>query len=69
MYICICNGVTDRAIRAAVAEGAATISDVTQRLGVAAGCGCCREAAQQVIHEAACGGRCGSCSRHSLATA
>jgi bacterioferritin-associated ferredoxin len=66
MYICICHGVTDRQIHAAVSEGAATLEDVSFALGVGSGCGCCRESAQQEIE------RCRSCPnvhtrRHSAA--
>jgi bacterioferritin-associated ferredoxin len=67
MYVCICHAVTDREIRAAVTAGAASLSDVSMTLGVATGCGCCREAAQQVIHETRCGGDCGSCTRRHAA--
>ena len=45
MYICICNAITDRQIRAAVASGAASLGELSMQLGVGAGCGCCREAA------------------------
>jgi bacterioferritin-associated ferredoxin len=69
MYICICNAVTDRQIRAAVAAGAASLSDVSMQLGVGAGCGCCREAAEQLIHRSACGGDCSTCDRREIAAA
>jgi bacterioferritin-associated ferredoxin len=49
MYVCICNAVTDREIRAAVARGATRLEDLTLTLGVGAGCGCCREAALATI--------------------
>jgi bacterioferritin-associated ferredoxin len=63
MYICICNAITDRQIRAAVAAGAASLGEVSMQLGVGAGCGCCRDAAQRVVHDAACGGDCSTCVR------
>ncbi len=63
MYICICNAITDRQIRAAVAGGASSFSEVSMQLGVGAGCGCCREAAQQVIRDSSCGGDCSTCVR------
>jgi len=69
MYVCICNAVTDRQIRAAVEAGASGLGEVSLQLGVAAGCGCCREMALQVIHEASCSGRCSSCRRQHLAAA
>lgn len=67
MYICICNAVTDRQIRTAVAAGAASLDDLAMTLGVGAGCGCCREAAEQVIHDTTCSGNCVSCARQRLA--
>jgi bacterioferritin-associated ferredoxin len=68
MYVCICHAVTDREIRAAVTAGAGSLSDLAMQLGVATGCGCCREAAQQVIHETRCSGNCAGCA-HRLAAA
>ncbi|HPE02759.1 MAG TPA: (2Fe-2S)-binding protein [Burkholderiaceae bacterium] len=63
MYVCICNAVSDREIRAEVAAGARSLADITVALGVAAGCGCCRETAQRVVDEALCGGDCARCAR------
>ena len=45
MYVCICNGITDRDIRQAAAAGASTLNDLTRELGVAAGCGRCASCA------------------------
>jgi bacterioferritin-associated ferredoxin len=58
MYVCICAAVTDREVRKAAAAGADTLDKLTMALGVGAGCGCCREAAQQVLVEAGCGQGC-----------
>jgi len=69
MYICICSAITDRQIRAAVAAGATSLEDVSMQLGVGAGCGCCREAAQQIVRDAACAGGCSTCSRREVAAA
>jgi bacterioferritin-associated ferredoxin len=52
VYICLCNGVTEKQIRDAVCEGAATVCDLGARLGVATGCGCCHASAAQVLDEA-----------------
>jgi bacterioferritin-associated ferredoxin len=68
VYICICNAITDRQIRAAVAAGASSLGEVSMQLGVGAGCGSCREAAQHVIRDAACGGDCATCAQHEAAT-
>jgi bacterioferritin-associated ferredoxin len=61
MYVCICNAVTDRQISAAVAAGAASLDDLSMQLGVAAGCGCCRETAQRMLDSRACCGDCTHC--------
>jgi bacterioferritin-associated ferredoxin len=51
MYVCICNGITDRDIRRAAAEGAQTLGDLQRELGVGAGCGCCASCAHAVLCE------------------
>lgn len=52
MYICICNGVTDRAIRECAAEGACSMRDLECALGVGSGCGRCRASAEEILQEA-----------------
>jgi len=54
MYICVCNAITERQVRATVAAGAATLSDLQFELGVASCCGCCAETASEYLP----GGRC-----------
>ncbi len=51
MYVCLCNGITEGQIRDAVSEGAHSLRDLRQRLGVASCCGKCADCAQQVVHE------------------
>jgi bacterioferritin-associated ferredoxin len=45
MYICVCRGVTERALREAVAQGACSIPELAERLGLGTGCGRCLEEA------------------------
>ena len=52
MYICICKSVTDKQIRRAAAAGADNLYELRERLGVAAGCGSCASAAQEILDEA-----------------
>lgn len=52
MYVCLCKGVTDHAIRDAVTAGAGSLRDVSRELGVARQCGKCASAAKSVIAEA-----------------
>lgn len=41
MYICVCNGVTDRDIHEAIKQGAERMRDLRICLGVAGQCGAC----------------------------
>jgi len=52
MYVCICNAVTDRQIKAAVQEGYGTFKKIQQQLDVGTGCGKCECHAKEVILEA-----------------
>lgn len=49
MYICICNAVTDKMIKAAVAEGAASLDDLQRLTGCGGGCGSCIELAEDLL--------------------
>lgn len=49
MFVCICNAVTDRQIKETVAAGAVTLTDLTDRLGVANCCGCCADLASSFL--------------------
>lgn len=49
MFICICNAITERQVQAAVADGAATLSELQGQLGVASCCGCCADTAAEYL--------------------
>jgi bacterioferritin-associated ferredoxin len=51
MYICICKGVTDNAIRKAVNQGAGRMRDLRTCLGVAGQCGACACHAKAVLEQ------------------
>lgn len=51
MYICICNAVTESAIRQAVQAGARSIFDLTAQTGCSTQCGCCANLARQILDE------------------
>lgn len=52
MYICICNGITERDIRrACTEEGVQSLRELERCLGVGAGCGLCRSAAQELLSD------------------
>lgn len=52
MYVCVCNAVTERQIRAAAREGATGLRDLSAQLGVASCCGCCAKLASEVLEQA-----------------
>ncbi|MGI1678494.1 MAG: bacterioferritin-associated ferredoxin [Cellvibrionaceae bacterium] len=51
MYVCLCNNVTDRAIKRSVRNGAENLQAVQNELGVANQCGRCACLANDIIHE------------------
>ena len=50
MLVCHCRAVTDRAIRAAVRNGAQTVSDVARSCGAGGTCGGCHDTVKALIH-------------------
>ena len=52
MYVCVCNGVTDRDIRQAAQAGCGSVAELTMRTGCGACCGSCVEMACQLLDEA-----------------
>jgi len=51
MYICICNGITERQIIQAAEHGARSGEDLERGLGVGVTCGCCRTCARELLAE------------------
>ncbi len=49
MYVCICQAVTDREIREAAEDGACSVRELGQQLGVATGCGRCAAEARRLL--------------------
>ncbi|MEL1265459.1 (2Fe-2S)-binding protein [Pseudoxanthomonas putridarboris] len=49
MYVCICNGVTERQIREAAAHGCRTVAELTMRTGCGATCGTCLDTAVDLL--------------------
>jgi bacterioferritin-associated ferredoxin len=52
MYVCLCNGITDTQIRAAIQRGASSLKDVRATLGVASQCGKCGIMTREILREA-----------------
>jgi len=51
MYICICKGVTDSAIREAISQGAVRMRDLKNCLGVTEQCGLCACHTKEVLDQ------------------
>jgi bacterioferritin-associated ferredoxin len=51
MYVCVCNAITDRDIRKAAEAGIEDLWTLQRELGVAAGCGSCRDMASAILSE------------------
>jgi bacterioferritin-associated ferredoxin len=49
MFVCVCNGVTERQIEKAIEQGATSLPELTSVLGIAAGCGTCADYARQML--------------------
>jgi bacterioferritin-associated ferredoxin len=52
MYVCICHSVTDRQIREAVDQGAASLEDLGETLALGTSCGKCLDCASEVLADA-----------------
>ena len=52
MYVCVCHGVTDRAIRQVAQAGACSLAELAQTLRVATCCGKCADLAQTLLEAA-----------------
>lgn len=51
MYVCLCKGITDTQIRAAVQDGASSVRDLRNSLGVASQCGKCGILTRDIMRE------------------
>ena len=51
MYVCICNAITDKQIRKAAESGVQDLWGLQRELGVAVGCGSCKEMASEILRE------------------
>lgn len=52
MYVCICNGVTERDIRDAAQAGCRSVPEMTMRTGAGANCGSCLDMVGSLLGEA-----------------
>lgn len=50
MYVCLCKGVTDRQIREAIEDGATSIRQLRNCLGVTSQCGKCGITTREILN-------------------
>lgn len=51
MYVCLCKGITDSQIRAAIEDGANSFKEVRNTLGVGSQCGKCGILTREILRE------------------
>lgn len=51
MYVCICNDVKEKQIKAAIASGIDTLAGLQETLDVATCCGCCEPMVNDYLEE------------------
>lgn len=61
MYVCLCAGVSDGEIKAAIRDGAETVDEVMYCTGAGTGCGSCVPTIEELIVETS--GAAKSCRR------
>jgi bacterioferritin-associated ferredoxin len=52
MVVCVCQGVNESTVRAAIADGAASVSDIRRTCGAGADCGACCGMLAELVDEA-----------------
>lgn len=51
MYVCLCTGVTDKAIKEAIREGATTMRELYKETNIGSQCGKCCQCAKAILNE------------------
>lgn len=51
MYVCLCNGITEREVRRAAEEGCRDVHELTMRSGCGSSCGSCLPLAAEILAE------------------
>ncbi len=51
MIVCVCAGISERKLRAVVADGATTLKQIERRCGAGAGCGACRPLLRECLRQ------------------
>lgn len=49
MYVCVCKGITDRQVKAAIDDGAHSIKALRETLGITSQCGKCAVMTREIL--------------------
>jgi bacterioferritin-associated ferredoxin len=49
VFVCLCNGITNRVVADAIADGASTTNQIAAACGAGAECGRCRRTLRQLL--------------------
>ena len=49
MYVCICNGITEREIREVAEAGCGSLAELTMRTGAGGNCGSCLPTCEAIL--------------------
>ncbi|WP_016956777.1 bacterioferritin-associated ferredoxin [Catenovulum sp. SX2] len=52
MFVCLCNGITDKDIIAAAEKGCSSLVELRKQMDIANDCGKCRKQAINILREA-----------------
>ncbi|BDX32059.1 (2Fe-2S)-binding protein [Mycobacterium antarcticum] len=63
MFVCLCTGVTSKAVTELVASGASTSKQIADACGAGSDCGRCRRTVRAIIEAATVG----ACPMHAVA--
>lgn len=51
MYVCICNSVSDKTLRASFDDGNKTVEQLQEKTGCGTCCGCCLDMVEDLVKE------------------
>lgn len=51
MIVCLCEGVSERVVRAAISSGCRTVPELTRRCQAGGNCGACRDQLRELLRE------------------
>jgi len=63
MVLCLCKGLSDKAVQRVIDDGARSVDEIGDRCGAGTDCGSCKDALEQMVES--CGRGCADCPRRA----